>query len=151
MNECCICCDAHSQIKDYTEATATKEQLLALIHICQSMHAIFPLADDAANNMVSCELNPCNFVCTCKGFRMSAICSHCIAVTVMHKDGYNEAYIDELLKKLSEKKKASHRPNKTAGGAHMQPHGDSSDDEEDNFVDDNGDWNDAFDVDLDEY
>ena len=30
-------------------------------------------------------------------------------------------------------------------------HGDSSDDEEDNFVDDNGDWNDAFDVNLDEY
>ena len=38
-----------------------------------------------------------------------------------------------------------------AGGAHMQPHGDSSDDEEDNFVDDNGDWNYAFDVNLDEY
>ena len=70
-NEC-------AQIKEYTEATGTKEQLLALIHICQSMHAVFLLPENAANveSMVSCELN---------------------------LDGYNESYIDELLQKLSEK------------------------------------------------
>jgi len=65
---------------------------------------------------------------------MMGICSHTIAVTIRFgkeaNGAYTEDYLDQLLEKLSDKKRASHRPKKTLGGAHIQPHGDSDDDGE---------------------
>ena len=88
---------------------------------------LLPARDDEPHGT---ELNPLELICTCKGFRLQGLCSHCIAVTVYTETAYNEAYLDNLIQKLSETKRASHRPLNARNGTRIQPAGDSSEDDE---------------------
>jgi|TARA_B110000027_G_C16027444_1_gene259222 hypothetical protein len=133
----------YSQLAMYTEALGTKEELMSCIKICQSMHAVFNVPSGI---YPPCDLNPLHLICTCKGFRKTSICSHIVAVTVFQEDedGYDEAYLDSLLKKLCEKpKRASHRPNAVVGGARIQPHGDSDSDSDEEAMPAGTKWTEA--------
>lgn len=120
-----------SSFEDYVEGTTNKELLMALISVCQSMHMVMKLHTDGSHGVAVCKLNPLGLSCTCKGYRMVGICAHVIAVTCIRCDeeSYNEAFLDNLLAQLVKKKKASHRPRKTARARQKQPHGDSDSDE----------------------
>ena len=78
------------------------------------------------------QLNPAKLCCTCKGFRMISVCSHCIAITALYIRGqYTVEYLQQLTDKLVEKpKRKSHRPRRTVGGTRIQPEDSSEDDEE---------------------
>ena len=61
---------------------------------------------------------------------MSSNCSHEVAVTALHitdamcvagKISFDETYLETLLEKVIAVSRASHRPCKTVGGAHIQP------------------------------
>jgi hypothetical protein len=134
-----------SQMKEYVEAVDLRAELVALIQLCQSMHYILVPTDkaleQAGDNMPDVEMNPCKLMCTCKGFRMIGLCSHTMALTCRLDNGYNQAFLESLLQKLVTKKRAKHRPKKTVGGKHKQPHGDSSSDDSDH--------NDDYEDDLD--
>ena len=62
---------------------------------------------------------------------MIGICSHVIAVTAFSddEDGYDIEYLQRLVEGLGTKKRKSHRPHQVVGGAHIQPSGDSTDEE----------------------
>ena len=66
--------------------------------------------------VLPCRLNPLCLLCTCKGFKHHAICSHVLAISHVLK-GIN---IREELKPLSKKREA-HRPKKARGALSMQP------------------------------
>ena len=120
--------------KDFLEASSVMDEVKALIDVCQSMHCIMPFTEGTSTPI--CDLNPAQLCCTCKGFRMQALCAHVIAVTAdyvtddMCRDGaasYDATHLEKLVAKLAEKgKRASHRPRNVVGGAHIQPHGDAA-------------------------
>jgi hypothetical protein len=109
-------------------------------------------------NFVSSVLNPAELVCTCKGFRMVSNCSHEVAVTALYipdadcvpgKTSYDKAYLETLVEKVSAVSRASHRPRKIVGGAHIQPRDDTvedDDDEEDEEDEDDVDCSDDEDL-----
>jgi len=119
---------------EVADEETTKGCLKKLIDVCQSMHYVFMPASDLS--FPTSELNPCKLACTCKGWRMLSVCSHCIAITAMcMKGAYTSEYLEQLLAKLVEKpKRKSHRPKKTVGGTRIQP-ADSSDDDEPAAID----------------
>ena len=129
-----------SRYPDYVNAPAgSKEELLALIDICQSMQMVMPRGGRTPGRFISSLLNPAELVCTCKGFRMTSNCSHEVAVTALHitdamcvagKTSFDETYLKTLLEKVSAVTRASHRPRNTVGGAHIQPRDDTVEDEE---------------------
>jgi len=115
---------------DVTARTqTTKSTLKELIKVCQSMHLV--LYSEHAVDFPAPQLNPAKLCCTCKGFRMISVCSHCIAITALYIRGqYTTEYLTQLTDRLVEKpKRKSHRPRNTVGGAHIQP-ADSSDEDE---------------------
>ena len=115
----------------YNEAEAcSKEEIHALIDICQSMHMVMLRGTGSANKYVSSRMNPGELVCTCKGFRMTGECSHIIAVTMEYiedadcvegRSSYDKAYLETLVEKLTHTTRAAHRPRATVGGARIQP------------------------------
>ena len=62
---------------------ASKEELLALIDICQSMHMVMLRGPRRPGRFIISLLNPAELVCTCKGFRMTSNCSHEIAIAAL--------------------------------------------------------------------
>ena len=66
--------------------------------------------------VLPCRLNPLCLLCTCKGFKHHAICSHVLAISHLLKD----INIHEELKPLCKKREA-HRPKKARGALSMQP------------------------------
>lgn len=140
--------------KAFLDGTSGKECLIALIDICQAMHCVLTRKPDMVieGDFPACKLNPAHLTCTCKGFRMRALCAHVIVITALYitdamcigdATSYDKTYLELLCEKLSTTKPASHRPKNTVGGAHIQPHGDSDEQSE------NGSSGD--DEDLDEF
>ena len=117
----------------------SKEELLALIDICQSMHMVMPRGARPPGRFTSSLLNTAELVCTCKGFRMTSNCAHEVAVTALYvtdamcvgsKTRFDETYLQTLLEKVSAVSRASHRPRNTVGGAHIQPRDDTVEDDD---------------------
>ena len=74
-----------SRYPDYVNAPGgSKEELLALIDICQSMHMIMVRGSRPLGKFISSLLNPAELVCTCKGFRMTSTCAHEVAITALY-------------------------------------------------------------------
>jgi hypothetical protein len=71
--------------KPYYDAdSGSKEELVALCDVCQSMHMVMSLGKGfPPGNFISSELNPAELICTCKGYKVSSNCSHTIAVTAL--------------------------------------------------------------------
>ena len=115
---------------EVSKQTSTRGRLKELINICQSMHLV--LHPQNAGDFPAPQLNPAKLCCTCKGFRMISVCSHCIAITALFIRGqYTAEYLTKLTDKLVQKpKRKSHRPKKTVGGRHIQPADSSDEDEE---------------------
>jgi hypothetical protein len=144
-----------SRYPTYVNAeTGSKEQLLALIDICQSMHMVMLRGDRPLGMFISSLLNPAELVCTCKGFRMTSTCSHIVAITALHitdamcvpgKTSYDQTYLEALVEKVSAVSRASHRPRNTAGGSHIQPRDDTVEDDDDKKEED-GDCSDDEDL-----
>ena len=67
-----------------------------------------------------------------------SLCSHVIATTVLVDVSepcvdfarYDKGSLEMLLEKVTTKKQAAHRPRKTAPALQVQPHGDSSEEDE---------------------
>ena len=79
---------APSRYDRYVNADAgSKEELLALIDICQSMHMVMLRGPRRPGRFISSLLNPAELVSTCKGFRMTSNCSHEIAITALSITG----------------------------------------------------------------
>jgi len=130
-----MCGEAPRHYERYNEAeSGSKEEIHALIDICQSMHMVLlPSQHDlghACHKFTSSSMNPGALVCTCKGFRMIGECAHIIAVTctevidamcVDARTSYNKAYLETLVEKLTSTKRAAHRPCATVGGSRIQP------------------------------
>ena len=132
----------------------TKEELLALIDVCQSMHMVMLRGNRPVGHFISSMLNPAELVCTCKGFRMTSNCAHEVAVTALHitdavcvpgRTSFDQTYLETLVEKVSAVSRALHRPRKTVGGSHIQPCDDTLEDEEDGAEDD-GDCSDDEDL-----
>ena len=144
-----------SRSPDYVNAPGgTKEELLALIDICQSMHSIMVRGSRPLGTFVSSLLNPAELVCTCKGFRMTSTCAHIVAITALFitdamcvpgKTSFDQTYLETLVEKVSAVSRASHRPRNTVGGSHIQPRDDTVEDDEDSEEDD-GDCSDDEDL-----
>ena len=71
---------------------------------------------------------------------MVSNCSHEVAVTALYitdaacvagKTSFDKTYLETLVEKVSAVSRASHRPRKTVGGAHIQPRDDTVEDDED--------------------
>ena len=54
--------------------------MAAIVSVCQSMHSVWSAKNKDAYRF---DLNPAALACTCKGFRMTSICSHVLAGTVL--------------------------------------------------------------------
>lgn len=134
-----------SRYSDYVDAEAgSKEELLALIDICQSMHMVMPRGARPAGRFIASLLNPAELVCTCKGYRMTSNCAHEVAITacfitdamcVAGKTSFDKTYLKTLLEKVSTVSRASHRPRNTVGGSHIQPRDDVVEDDDVNEED----------------
>ena len=103
----------------------TKEQLFEKVkEVCQSLHKVTKAPERIGTRgtteyktaVMPCRLNPLCLLCTCKGFKHHAICSHVLAISHVLK-GIN---IREELKPLSKTREA-HRPKKARGALSMQP------------------------------
>ena len=150
-----------SRYSAYVDANGgSKEEMLALIDITQSMHMVMMRGQRQPGRFISSLLNPSELVCTCKGFRMTSNCSHEVAVTALYitdamcvegKTSFDETYLKTLLEKVSAVSRASHRPRNTVGGAHIQPRDDTVEDEdEDEGEDEEGCYDCSDDEDLTE-
>ena len=128
-----------SRYPRYTDSDpGSKEELLALIDICQSMHMVMPRGARMPGRFISSLLNPAELVCTCKGFRMTSNYAHEIAISALYftdamcvggKTSFDQTYLETLLEKVSAVSRASHRPRNTVGGAHIQPRDDTVEDD----------------------
>lgn len=130
--------------KPYTEADAcSKEELIALLEVCQSMHMVMPRGDGPTGTYISSKLNPAELVCTCKGFKVSSNCSHEVSVTALYltdaecvpgKTSFDREYLETLLEKVSTVTRRASRPRNTVPGNRIQPTDDTveaGDNEED--------------------
>ena len=109
----------------------SKEQLCALINVCQAMHVIYMRQEGDALGMYPASLlNPAELCCTCKGFRVSCNCSHTVAVTAMYlkeehcvpgRRPFDAAFLEALLEKLPTTRRRSHRPLGIRPGNRFQP------------------------------
>lgn len=122
-----------STFKRYDDALTREEELHALMSVCQSMHSLYPAAqdDDLAGQVIVHKLNPSGLICTCKGFRHCAVCSHCIACTAFFvEDAYDIEHLRSLLASMENKKRKNRRPKGARAAQRIQPREDSSDEEE---------------------
>ena len=85
------------------------------------MHCVLTRKPDMVieGDFPACKLNPAHLTCTCKGFRMRALCAHVIVITALYitdamcigdATSYDKTYLELLCEKLSTTKPASHRP-----------------------------------------
>ena len=118
----------------------SKEELLTLIDICQSMHMVMLRGERPLGFHISSLLNPAELVCTCKGFRMISNCAHEVAITALYvtdamcvpgKTSFDQTYLETLIEKVSAVSRASHRPRNVVGGSHIQPQADTVEDDDD--------------------
>ena len=123
----------------------TQERVAAIVSVCQSMHSVWSAKNKDAYRF---DLNPAALACTCKGFRMTSICSHVLAGTVLLQNEldtegtYGRPFLESLVEKLVTTKRGAHRPAQPAGGLQVQPAGDSE--EEDTSEAEEGPDLDAF-------
>ena len=103
-------------------------RVAAIVSVCQSMHSVWSAKNKDAYRF---DLNPAALACTCKGFRMTSICSHVLAGTVLLQNEldtegtYGRPFLESLVEKLVTTKRGAHRPAQPAGGLQVQPPGDS--------------------------
>ena len=74
----------------------TQERVAAIVSVCQSMHSVWSAKNKDAYRF---DLNPAALACTCKGFRMTSICSHVLAGTVLlkkHRGDVRQPFPGEL-------------------------------------------------------
>ena len=99
------------------------------------MHSVWSAKNKDAYRF---DLNPAALACTCKGFRMTSICSHVLAGTVLLQneldtEGTYGADLSwrawSLVEKLVTTKRGAHRPAQPAGGLQVQPPGDSEEED----------------------
>jgi hypothetical protein len=119
----------------------SKEELEALIEVCQSMHLVMPLNGNAPGSFISSELNPAELICTCKGFKVSSNCSHEVAVTALFisdaqcvpgRTSFDKTYLENLVEKVARVTfRAGHRPRNTVAGTRIQPRDDTVEEEGD--------------------
>jgi hypothetical protein len=131
----------------------SKEELEALIEVCQSMHLVMPLNGNAPGSFISSELNPAELICTCKGYKVSSNCSHTIAVTALFITdaqcvsgwkSFDRGYLETLLEKVARRTRAAHRRQgrNIVAGTRIQP--------TDDTVEEEGDGEESEDEDLDD-
>ena len=110
-------------------------RVAAIVSVCQSMHSVWSAKNKDAYRF---DLNPAALACTCKGFRMTSICSHVLAGTVLLQneldtEGTYGADLSwrawSLVEKLVTTKRGAHRPAQPAGGLQVQPPGDSEEED----------------------
>ena len=77
--------------------------MAAIVSVCQSMHSVWSAKNKDAYRF---DLNPAALACTCKGFRMTSICSHVLAGTVLLQNEldtegtYGRPFLESLVEKL---------------------------------------------------
>jgi hypothetical protein len=139
--------------KPYYDAdSGSKEELVALCDVCQSMHMVMSLGKGfPPGNFISSELNPAELICTCKGYKVSSNCSHTIAVTALFITdaqcvsgwkSFDRGYLETLLEKVARRTRAVHRPRNIVAGTRIQP--------TDDTVEEEGDGEESEDEDLDD-
>ena len=139
--------------KPYWDAdSGSKEELVALCDVCQSMHMVMSLGKGfPPGNFISSELNPAELICTCKGYKVSSNCSHTIAVTALFITdaqcvsgwkSFDRGYLEILLEKVARRTRAAHRPRNIVAGTRIQP--------TDDTVEEEGDGEESEDEDLDD-
>ena len=119
----------------------SKEELEALIEVCQSMHLVMPLNGNAPGSFISSELNPAELICTCKGFKVSSNCSHEVAVTALFisdaqcvpgRTSFDKTYLENLVEKVA---RVTYRATGTrrhvVAGNRIQPRDDTVEEEGD--------------------
>ena len=114
-------------IKEFDHAETDKDELMAVINVCASVHMVMTTPDPTEPcNCVKSSLNPAFLTCTCKGYRRVGICSHVIAITALFiPEKYDHRYLESLLERLTKTKRKAHRPKNVVAGNRTQPHGDS--------------------------
>ena len=128
--------------KPYCEAdSGSKEELEALIDVCQSMHMVMSLGKGfPPGSFISSELNPAELICTCKGYKVSSNCSHTIAVTALFITdaqcvrgwrSLDKVYLETLLEKVPRRTVRAHRPRNIVAGTRIQPTDDTVEEEGD--------------------
>ena len=140
--------------KPYYDAdSGSKEELVALCDVCQSMHMVMSLGKGfPPGNFISSELNPAELICTCKGYKVSSNCSHTIAVTALFITdaqcvsgwkSFDRGYLEILLEKVARRTfRANGTRRRIVAGTRIQP--------TDDTVEEEGDGEESEDEDLDD-
>ena len=128
--------------KAYKEAASgSKEELCALIDVCQSMHMVMSLGKGIPpGSFISSELNPAELICTCKGYKVSSNCAHTVAVTALFipdaqcvpgRRSFDRYDLETLIEKVAGVTRRAHRPRNIVAGTRIQPRDDTVEEAED--------------------